>query len=280
MNKNMIFDLIKNNKKVSAILASVLAIFMGFFSGASNVYMGQPKAENFSLKTFTRTLNNPHFSIGYSDYRGNPLWVSYLITPLPKNAKRYKRPSTFSPDWRNITKLETKDYTKSGYDRGHMAPNSAISKIYGKKSQLNTFLMTNITPQKPNLNRKIWRRLEAVALKHFPKYFDKVWVITGPIFDNKIQRLSSSKFIEIPDAFYKIFVGLKGKNKPKVLAFIMPQRVNGNEPLNKYVTTIDDVEKQTGFDFLSKLNDSLETKLEKSKDVRPWHLKEVDRKSL
>ena len=275
-----IFDFIKKHPKaIIPIIASILGFYSyeTTISRPNSIYMGVPETTKVGLNTFNRTLRNSDFMLGYSDFRGNPLWVTYLLTELPEGKKGYKRPATFYKDWRNITQLTTDDYTKSGYDRGHMAPNSAISKLYGKSSQLDTFLMTNITPQRPNLNRKIWQRLEEVEFKEFTKHFDKVWVVTGPIFDDKIERLSSSSFIEIPDAFYKIYIGLKGKEAPKALALIMPQTLRGNEPLTRYVTTIDEVEKQTNLDFFPDLDDKIEDEIEKSKEIESWNLKAVAR---
>ncbi|MFK5975787.1 MAG: DNA/RNA non-specific endonuclease [Sulfurovum sp.] len=286
MRKNQInlviklLDLVKKYPKILLPILGVLGVFYSFEAivlRPNSSYMGVPKTTQIGLNTFNRTLRNSDFMVGYSDIRGNPLWVTYLLTKLPEGKKSYKRPATFFKDWRNITQLTTDDYTKSGYDRGHMAPNSAISKLYGKSSQIDTFFMTNITPQRPNLNRKIWRRLEAVEFKEFTKIFDKVWVITGPIFDDKTERLSSSDYIEIPDEFYKVYIGLKGKEEPKALAFIMPQTVRGDEPLTRFVTSIDEVEKKTNLDFFAGLDDNIENKIEKSTEIESWNLKAFSR---
>jgi len=69
-----------------------------------------------------------------------------------------------------------------------MAPNYAISTLYGKSSQLDSFLMTNITPQKPNLNRKIWQRLEEIEIKYFTKLSDEIYVYTGTILMIKLKN--------------------------------------------------------------------------------------------
>ena len=274
-----LFSLIKKYPKVS-IWLSIPLIFLPFyemFIGRPNmVYMGVPSTNSFNPNTFTRVFRNSSFMLGYSDYRGNPLWVSYKLSKIPTDAKKYKRPEKFEEDWRNFTKISHNDYTKSGYDRGHMAPNFAISRLYGKNAQISTFLMTNITPQKAKLNRGIWRKLEGIEVKYFTKIFDRVWVFTGPIFDKKIEKLSSSDSVEIPDAFYKIYVGVKKDKTPSVLAFIIPQSVTGSEPLRKFVTTIDNIEKQTKIDFLHKLEDKLEDKLESSKDYTKWRLKSFE----
>jgi endonuclease G len=242
--------------------------------------MGLPKAHDWKQPfTWTRIFRNDGFIVGYSDIRGNPLWVSYQLRPIPDNASYYKRPQQFNPDWRNLTHITHDTYNHSGYDRGHMAPNYAISRLYGRSAQLDTFLMTNVSPQKPHLNRKLWQRLEEVEVDYFAKQFGTVWVFTGPIFDNKIDRLKSSFRVEIPDTFYKIYLippAKKGQIS-RMLAFIMPQQVRGNEPLNQFVVSVDQVEKLTGFDFFHELEDGLEEKLESSIAPTPWKLKTVSR---
>jgi len=55
----------------------------------------------------------------------------------------------------------------------------------------------------------------------------------------------------------------------------MPQKVKGNESLVKYVSSIDEVERQMGFDFLSKLPDDIENKVESSTSTKGWRLKQV-----
>ncbi len=241
-------------------------------------YMGLPEALDWKQPlTWTRIFRNDGFMVGYSDIRGNPLWVIYQLEPIPDNAPSYERPRQFYADWRNLTHITPDTYSHSGYDRGHMAPNYAISRLYGRSAQLDTFLMTNITPQKPNLNRKLWQRLEEVEIDYFAKHVSTVWVITGPVFNSDIERLRSSFRVEIPDAFYKIYIvpSVKAGQLPKVLAFIVPQKVRGTEPLDRFLVTIDRVEKQTGLDFFHVIEDKLEKKLESSIEPEPWKLKAV-----
>ncbi len=238
-------------------------------------WMGEPKAVDWKNPfTWTRTLRNEGFMLGYSDLRGNPLWVVYALTPPPADAPRLKRPARFATDWRGINRVSHEDYTGSGYDRGHMAPNHAISVVYGREGQADTFRMTNITPQRPALNEKLWQRLEELELDQFAKQFGKVWVVTGPIFDPPSERIHSSWRVELPDAFYKIIVAPDAK---KMLAFIMPQTVRGDEPLDHYLTSVDAIEKRTGFDFFEELDDPTENRLEAEVDPDAWRLQDLAR---
>jgi endonuclease G, mitochondrial len=252
-----------------------------YYARPEMVYMGVPQAQDWQNPlTWTRVFRNKGFMVGYSDIRGNPLWVSYRIEPVPDGTPYYERPPRFSSDWRNLTYITHDTYNNSGYDRGHMAPNYAISRLYGRVAQLDTFLMTNVTPQRPKLNQKLWQRLEEVEIDYFATQFGEVWVLTGPIFDNNIERLKSSYRVEIPDAFYKIFVvpPTESSQTPRMLAFIVPQYVRGTEPLDRFVVSVNEVEQQTGFDFFHEIEDALEEKLETKIDPAAWQLKAVARR--
>jgi len=50
------------------------------------------------------------------------------------------------------------DYTNSGYDRGHMAPNADFNDTY--ENALMTFFIANIWPQTPHVNRIEWLKTE------------------------------------------------------------------------------------------------------------------------
>lgn len=234
------------------------------------VYMGIPSAQSYHPMTWTRIMRNRGYMSGYSDLRGNPLWVVYKVTKIPENAPKYKRPASFSADWRSLSHVASEDYTHSGFDRGHMAPNYAISRLYGKRAQYETFLMTNISPQKARLNQKVWQKLEVWESERFAKRFKAVWVYTGPIFDREISRLKSAWRIEIPDAFYKVYAGIGHDGSLRLLAFLIPQDVRGNESPERFLTTVDRVEALSGFDFFRELDDLTEKRLESEVRYNGW----------
>jgi len=97
----------------------------------------------------------------------------------------------------------------------------------------------------------------------------EVWVVCGPIFDSDIEKLASG--VEIPDAYYKIIVDEKN-GKVRALAFIMPQGVTTDEKnnLGKFLTSVDEIERQTGLDFLHELPDDVENRVEAEKAGTTW----------
>ncbi len=216
------------------------------------VYGGKPETNQV-----LNILENMSYYSAYSETRRNPIWVAYRLD-AHKGQNKFTRPGKFITDFRTKAKVSQGLYSKTGYDRGHLCPNSAIAARYGKKGQIETFLMSNISPQKPELNRKVWERLERLE-EGYANKFDGIWVITGPIFNQHVELLNN--LIEIPDAFYKILID-EDKGRVRVLPFIVPQKVTGKEILNEFLTSVDEIERQTNLDFFTPMDDEYENKLE------------------
>ena len=249
---------------------SLAYAWLGGQAADSTIWGGEPRVNGYALATFVHRLDNRCHSLGYSEWRANALWVAYRLRPVAKQSGLGRE--RFEADARTVRRIEHRDYTGSGYDRGHLAPSYAIAALCGKAAQRETFLMSNISPQKPRLNQKLWQRLEEIELDEFPRLVGELQVLTGPVFDARQEHTHTG--IEIPDAFYKIYyVPARAGQPARSLAFLMPQEVRGTEPLARYVVKIDTIEAQTGLDFLSELPDTLEASLEAHATADPiWQL--------
>ncbi|GHC22816.1 DNA/RNA non-specific endonuclease [Aidingimonas halophila] len=236
-------------------------------------WKGTPEWDSMAPLSWHRVLRNDGFLVGWSDVRVSPLWVSYLLHD-DKRSRIAERPD-FQRDWRTIWPVQPTGYRGSGYDRGHLAPNYALAAVHGRDAQQASFLMSNITPQRPDLNRRLWQRLEEAVMDHFVPRFDQLLVITGPIFHDDFSRgvLNRVGFVEIPEAFYKILV-VPGET-PRGLAFMMPQDVKGDEPLDDFLVSIDEIEARTGLDFLPALNAEQQQRLESRIRTEGWGLEQV-----
>ena len=236
-------------------------------------WMGVPEWQATSWQGFNRVLRNDGFLVGWSDIRVSPLWASYMLNETAE-APIGDRPSGFERDWRSLWPVTSDQYTRSGYDRGHLAPNYAIAHVYGRDAQLDTFRMTNITPQRPDLNRRVWQRLEEVVMDDFLPRFGRLQVVTGPVFDERF--LHRIGFTQVPAAFYKIIV-VPGEH-PRALAFLVPQTVHGDEPLDRFLVSIDELEARTRLDFFPRLPEAVETPLESHIETQGWGLERVARR--
>jgi endonuclease G len=131
-----------------------------------------------------------------------------------------------------------------------------------------TFLMTNMAPQKPELNREIWADLERKISLEYSKNMDGVWVITGPVFSREPRRLKSG--VAIPDYFYKIVIDQVDGTAWRTLSFLMPQSPRSNETPEYYLVSIDRIEYLTGLDFFSEMPDEYEAQVEAWTAKKLW----------
>lgn len=223
------------------------------------------------MKVFGRVniLENRGYVVGYSESMRNPLWVTYRIFDVPKLSRLEVGPreSRFDVDPRTKAQVSHNDYTRSGYDRGHMAPNYGIATRYGREAQLETFLMSNVIPQNPSVNRHTWKDLEMRVAKRYGRYCGEVWVLTGPIFQGEIKKLDSG--IPVPSAYYKIIVD-EHKGNLRALAFVVPRFVPSYTRMKSFLVSIDDVELFTDLDFFPDLPDPVEAELESECATRLW----------
>lgn len=237
----------------------------GHAYGDRYYYAGMPRPAGYPDPI--KPLTNIGYVAGYDEKRKEPAWVCYaLFSAKPQQALK-RSTLEFEPDRRTRSRVESGMYSRTGYDRGHMAPNRAIALCYGQDAQRQTFLMSNIIPQLHTLNAGLWEHLEAREVQNYAPYLAAVWVVTGPVLGPKPHRLKSG--IAIPVACYKILVD-EYKGQPRMLAFIMPQTAPETDSLSKYLTSVDQVAKETGVDFFADLPDDLENQIEVQVAKQMW----------
>ncbi len=198
------------------------------------------------------------YALGYYEKYEQPLWVQYKLTGWQVGHKRVGRAREFREDPAVPTQSASSwDYSRSGYDRGHLLPSA--DRRWNAEVQTETFYMSNISPQYHAFNSGIWNALEIQTRKWATKE-QKILVITGPAFLRSPQYIGKQNKIAVPTHFYKILIDLTPPYKS--LAFFIPHRNKEEFNFFRYKTTIDEIEKKTGLDFLPNLSDSLENYLE------------------
>jgi DNA/RNA endonuclease G (NUC1) len=129
-----------------------------------------------------------------------PHIIEYILTKERAEAVGVRRPSVMFTQDRDTGVLQNlllengyslphhRDYTNSGYDRGHMAPNADFNDTY--ENALMTFFIANIWPQTPNVNRVEWLRTENKTRALASEYlFVKVIIIVDEFSDEKVGNI-------------------------------------------------------------------------------------------
>jgi len=231
----------------------------------THVYGGQPLAGGFPHAI--RVLPNTGYVAGYCEALENPAWVAYRVADVDTLPASPPRPDGFETDLRTAARVSPSAYTNSGYDRGHLAPNYAIATRYGEAAQRETFLMSNIVPQRHALNAGVWKQMEMKIATSYPARFGEVWVVAGPVFGPRPAKLPNGT--AVPEAFFMIVID-ESDGRVRAQALLFPQETASDVNPERYTVSIDEVERRTGLDFLSELEDSAEASLEAKRAERIW----------
>ena len=173
----------------------------------------------------------------------------------------------YTPDPDIPRGIETGDYSNSGYDRGHMCP--AADNKWDKQAMRESFYMTNICPQHHNLNRGDWKELEDDC-RRWVEESGTIYIACGPIlYKNDISYIGEERKIRVPNAFFKVILAGLDEGKPRAIGFIY-KNTSGNNPLDHYVNSVDQVERITGLDFFSQLPDDVENEIESNYNLNQW----------
>ena len=233
------------------------------WAGADDLIFGKPDP-------FDRLLVRTGYTCGYSASDRQPRWTSYVLTAAElTNAIVSRAGCAFRTDPTVPGVPATpEDYLRSGYDRGHIAP--AADMRWSPLAMGESFLMSNMSPQRPGFNRGIWSHLEAetrrIALER-----GSVCVISGPVFSEADTNSIGRSRVRIPGRFFKVIYDGCSTNG-QAIAFILPNS-GSDEPLAAYACSVDDVERETGLDLLDALEDEAESRIESERpDPVAWGL--------
>ena len=160
-----------------------------------------PEFSNKKLSNNTQALCMDGFAVMYSGVSRTPLWsAEYLNRKRLQQAKQIDREDSFHEESRLPQSMRAKlsDYSGSGYDRGHLAPNGDMA---NRSQQYDSFSLANIAPQSPRNNRYIWRNIES-ATRYLTQQYGEVYTITGVAFTDKKAKQLAGRVL-VPSHFFK-----------------------------------------------------------------------------
>lgn len=241
---------------------------------SSEAILNEPVDETLPYELAQVTDNRPEqviehvgYTVSYNPEWHVPNWVAWELTNQESSGEE-KRSNHFVPDpLVEGDPVVTKDYSGSGYDRGHMAPAGDMK--WSEQAMRESFYMTNMCPQLHNLNAGDWKSLEDLE-RDWAQAYGNIYIACGPIVDETYETIGNVRKIAIPSAFYKVFLRQKGDEWTSI-GFVMPH-VAGTKPLLTYLSTVNEIEDLTGIDFFYLLPDEVEEQVEAMCEVGDWSL--------
>ena len=221
------------------LLSSIFSVMMltGAYADSyvcpNNLPYGQPTLN----KSVIQICHTGYFT-DYSAELKIPLFVSWTLTSEHAigciqrdkvNSDRFQHDPLA-----NGVDAKPSKYTKSGFDTGHLADAGDFD--WNMSEFIESFYMTNMTPQVPGLNRGGWKTVEG---------WTRVWahdrggivIYAGPIVSSIDKKLAGD--IDIPQSFWKIIYDPK---RNEAIAFIMPnQNVNAHD-VRQYIVSVNKIE--------------------------------------
>jgi endonuclease G, mitochondrial len=206
------------------------------------------------------------YTASHNCAEGGPNWVSWNLNKThfgdaPRSSSFYSDATLPAGCYRVVTS----DYTNSGYSRGHMVRSE--ERTWSSDDNKQTFLMTNVLPQYQDLNGGPWYKFEQYLQDLAQNGNKEIYVIAGGTGNRG--TLNNAGKVVIPTYTWKIAVvlpyglGLSSVTSTasvQVIAVDMPN-VTGisTRPWTDYKTTVDKLESYSGYNFLDRLPDSIET---------------------
>ncbi len=251
-------------------------------SRADNLALGNPSRATTSDPN-NYLISRPQYVLSYSRDRGIANWVSWHLGPASKGDAR--RTNDFRPDpllpagWyaRTGGPVRSSDYTNTGFDRGHLCPSDDRDATPADNAA--TFLLTNIVPQAPRHNREVWKTLEEYERRLIEAGND-VYVIagtsgTGGTGQNGYATTLAGGKLTVPATLWKILIVVPTNASntfeltpnTRVIAVNIPNTQSAaDKPWRAYVTSIDALERLTGYDFLSNVPTEVQRVVEAQTD--------------
>lgn len=230
-----------------------------------NLNAGKPESTSVNRADKHEYIFNYAYNACIDNEYNLPLWVShYLNSDLLKNEFN-DRPANYPSD-NQFPALKSNAYSSTGYDHGHLAP--AADFKWSKYAYLQSFLMTNMSPQNGCFNQKGWCHLEGTVRKWVEENKNlELFIVSGCVVDTIVDTLclSNDFKIYVPKYYYKVVLGMEPGKKPFCIGYLVPNEDIPTFEIKQFEKSVRSIEELTGLDFFSflsrKVQDDIENKV-------------------
>ena len=217
--------------------------------------LGIPEAATTSDPSHA-LLVKPQYVTSFDGTRKDPRWTSWELTTAWLGST--SRSPSFVADAQlpaTIPQASETDYTKSGFERGHLCPSGDRTSTVD--DNLATFVYTNVVPQTAASNTGTWETLETEE-RSLAAAGSHLFIIAGSIFATTPPATIGAG-VAVPTSMFKVVVVMSGAHPlpsevtktTRVITVDIPNTTTVSGPYTGYRVKFADIEKKTGFRFLS-----------------------------
>ncbi|GCB60188.1 hypothetical protein scyTo_0006835 [Scyliorhinus torazame] len=139
---------------------------------------------------------------------------------------------------------------------------AAANHGHSQRSLEDTFYLSNVVPQNPNLNQNVWNDLERYC-RSLTKSNKNVYIYTGPLYlprmepDGKMYvkyQVIGENNVAVPTHIFKVVILEKHSGEIELQSYVMPnQPVMEKTPLKRFLVPIESIERASGLLFVSNI---------------------------
>lgn len=248
---------------------------------AEQLVMGNPSGATADVKNpLNYLVLRNQYVLSYNRDRGEANWVSWhLDTSWIGSTDRqndFRADTSMPVDWYKV--LET-DYSRSGFDRGHMCPSG--DRTISEADNSVTFLMTNMVPQAPANNRGPWEKLEAYC-RVLAQQGNDLYIIDGPSgkggsgSKGDVTETVGDGHVVVPAVVWKVIIVVpqiasmfRINENTRTIAVIMPnnQSIGQGTQWQNFRVSVRKVQELTGYNFFSAVPSCVQDAIESRVDA-------------
>jgi endonuclease G len=234
-------------RKLSVVLLLTLSFVSGYAQRGAHEKYGLPSKTNGGI-----IIKRGEFIYSFNRITGFSNWVLHRLGkddfgPVPRFHGAFFKDSLLPID---LPRPTNTDFENSGFDKGHAVRSE--ERTCTNEANRQTFVMSNVFPQRPELNRGPWLGCERWVEKMCKDSTYEFWIVVGPVYEkDKVEYLNkkTQKF-SVPQWVFKVMLVNKPNGTTEKIAVLMPN-INGIRKLDwkSYIVPISKVEELTGYKF-------------------------------
>jgi len=209
------------------------------------------------------------FTFSYQEGYELASWVAYQLSPEQAKATAIVK-GRYAEDPAVATGTSSpKDYKDAGFIMAQLVPPDDM--FINQQAVDETFLMSNVVPQKPAFNKYVWKANEKL-IREWAREGNTLYIVAGPVLTDAPFGTFGPNKVSIANRYYKAVLDV---NSARAVGFVF--RSNASSGTQKFfAVSVNELEKITGIDFFHTLPDDLEEKVESNNDFSGWNFKALE----
>lgn len=197
------------------------------------------------------------YAASYNVAHKTPDWVAYHLTEMEIHGN-FLRTGDFRPDpeVKPSGSAHVADFRHHGVVPGQLVPSKDM--VWSARAMAESYLLSSVVPMNAGMADSIWKSLQR-KVREIVQTRGELYIVAGPIYDHPSPKTVGPDHVAVPDAFFEIVFD---PVHVQAIAFIIPNRPEPAQNLPNFITSVQAVEKRTGMNFLSQLDDPVENLVE------------------